>query len=110
MQCCNFNCGAHAWGKRIRCANCRRKDINLCCDCDAPTTRRAFYCTSCRDNHRETMLKAFHEGRAGEFPECQMCFKTLPKRHMKRCLDGECKRIYTNLDQIVRRGRKYITN
>ena len=110
MECSNFNCGAHTWNSHVRCANCRRADINMCCDCDEPCSRRALYCTSCRDNHRASTIKSFYDKRKGGYPECQMCFKELPKRHMKRCLTGDCKRIYTNLDQVVRRGNKYITN
>ena len=84
--------------------------MNLCCDCDRPTTRRALYCDDCRMNHRETMLKAFFYNRKGAMPECVMCGQELPKRKCVVCPDSECKRIYLNLGQIVRRGKRHITN
>ena len=101
-ECSNFHCGAHTWNKHIRCANCRRRDINLCCDCDAPTTRRALYCDDCRMNHRATMLKVFHESRKADYPECRMCFKTLENRKQRYC-KGFCTRLYLSLDRGVRR-------
>ena len=108
-ECANFYCDNIPFGNRIRCANCRRSDINTCCDCDKPTTRRAVYCKDCKMNHRDIMLKVFHESRKADLPECCMCFQQLPNRRMIHC-KGECHRIYTNLNQIVTRGRKYITN
>jgi hypothetical protein len=107
MTCANFNCDNIPFGNKIRCANCRRQDINTCCDCDEITTRRAVYCKDCKMNHRTTMLKIFHKNHSIDFPKCRMCFQQMPHRRMKYC-KGECNRIYSNLDRAVRRGKKYI--
>ncbi len=100
--CVNFHCNNVTFGNRIRCGNCRRQDLNLCCDCDQLTTRRAIYCKDCKMNHRETMLKVFHENTKADLPECRMCFEPLPNRKMKYC-KGFCAKLFLCLDREVRR-------
>jgi hypothetical protein len=109
MTCANYKCGNTPFGSKIRCGYCRKHDINTCCDCDEPTTRRAVYCKDCKMNHRATMLNVFHQSRKTDFPKCRMCFQQLSNRKMRYC-KGECNRIYLNLDRVVRLGKKYITN
>ncbi len=94
--CVNFHCDNITFGSRVRCGNCRRQDLNLCCDCDQLTSRRAIYCKDCKMNHRKTINNLFHENRRGDLPECQMCFETLPHRKMKRC-KGFCSKFYHSL-------------
>ena len=120
MICSNFNCGAYAWGKRIRCANCRRADINKCCDCDTDTTRRALLCNDCRLGHRDATAEKISGPKKVRGPKimvyprpyhnCLMCEEILPSRILKVCQGGDCLRIYKNLRMIVRRGRYNITN
>tara|TARA_R110002020_G_scaffold138965_2_gene309577 strand:+ start:14757 stop:15128 length:372 start_codon:yes stop_codon:yes gene_type:complete len=118
-QCANFYCDNIPFGNRIRCANCRRSDINTCCDCDEPTTRRAVLCNDCRLNHIEAAYEKIRPRKVRvpkalvypkPYPNCLMCEKQLSMRGLKVCQGGDCIRIYSNLNQIVTRGRKYITN
>ena len=119
-ECANFYCNNIPFGNRIRCGQCRRRNINNCCDCDADVSNRALLCNDCRLAHREAAYEKIRGPRKVRvpkalvypkpYPNCLMCERRLSMRRLKVCQDGDCLRIYGNLKQIVTRGRKYITN
>ena len=111
-QCANFHCDKHIWSKHIRCASCRYYDLNKCVDCDMNTSRCSFYCKDCRTNHYNERINKYKHIRNNDaaYPQCVMCYTTLPGRRMKLCLDSECKRIYANIWQQVIRDKKRIND
>ncbi len=65
MTCANFNCDNIPFGNKIRCAKCRKYDINECVGCDVITNRGAFYCVNCRDEHKKDRFKTFRRNHPG---------------------------------------------
>ena len=67
MTCANYNCDNIPFGTKIRCGKCRRQDINECVGCDDITSRGAFYCINCRNEHKIDKFITFRKRHPGYY-------------------------------------------
>ena len=139
-DCCNINCNFLVRKNKLRCGKCSRRSDYRCAMCNSQVrVANKIFCDNCikirqqviscdkvnSNSYQELYCIICNKTLVGQqtkycsdcrvtpskpYPKCLMCDSVLPKRINKVCQGGDCLRIYKNLQMIVRRGKKHITN